>query len=189
MNATRQIPIITLAFMLAALLFLSEGEESCNTCTDKRDTCESCPKRHIRRIAGLRNIGYGLELIVELCDNGFALMDSNRNIRRKFVLLICLIADFGNHIIADAKTGNMNLTILVSNIFLAECVSGDIGTFNAEGKSFKHTILRGLFDTNISDLCFVDKAVTSFIFNNYRLAVFFDEERVGSFIKILCLRQ
>ena len=79
-------------------------------------------------------------------------MDSDGYIIRQDVLLVSLVGYLGDYVVTDTEALDMDLTVFIGHIFLAESIAGNISAFHTESEPFQNAIFRCLFDTDITNL-------------------------------------
>jgi hypothetical protein len=184
-NTTSPMPIIILALMFSVLLPLSECEERRDACTYERSSRKHRPQRHVCAVAGFRNIrSLGDQLIMEFRDNCFLRVNRDGHIIGEHICLCRIVRYLRDHIVADTKSVNIDLSVFIGYIGPGEGVAGNIRALHFEGEALKLTVLGGLLDSETAGLCLIDKALAGRVFNNNRCAVFLDGEGVGFLVKI-----
>ena len=184
MKTTRQIPMIILAFILSALLLLSESEERCGSGSQERYSRKRCPQRHICAVTCFRDVRHRLELVIELGHDRLLSVYRNSHVRRKDIRLVRFVRHLGDNVLADPETFDFDLSVLIGHILLRERVAGDVGSCDSKGESGKHAVLRSLFDPDAAGLSQIDKAVSGLILNDNSNAILLDGEAVGFLIEI-----
>ena len=114
------------------------------------------------------------KLIVELRHYDFVSVDGYSDIVRQDISLVGFVTNFGDYIVADTETVNVNFTVSVSHKFFGVMITADVSAFYLKGEAFNHAIFRSLFDSNAAGLRIIDKADPGLIFNGIHLAIILD---------------